>query len=103
MTGAPDAHPRHRLDPVLTAGVRLSVMAALDAVDDAEFGVLRDAVETTDSVLSKQISSLEEVGYVRVEKGYAGRRPRTWIAATALGRSALRAHAQALRDLLRSL
>ncbi len=91
-----DAHPRHRLDEVIHAPVRLSIVAALAAVDRADFGEVRDAVEITDSALSKQVATLEGAGYVDVTKGRVGRRPRTWLALTADGRRALTDHLAAL-------
>lgn len=67
-------HPRHRLDDLLTHAVRFSVVAALDGVEKAEFALVRDSVEVSDSVLSKQVALLERAGYVDVEKGRVGRR-----------------------------
>lgn len=74
-------------------------MAALSDVGDAEFGVVRDAVEISDSVLSRQVSSLENAGYVKVRKGYVGKRPRTWLRLTAAGRRAYAEHVAALREI----
>lgn len=90
-------HPRHELDDLLTHGVRFSIVAALDGADRAEFALVRDSVELTDSVLSKQVATLEAAGYVDVEKGRVGRRPRTWIRLTPDGRAALARHVAALR------
>ncbi|GHF34020.1 hypothetical protein GCM10010218_13960 [Streptomyces mashuensis] len=98
MTGE-KAHPRHRLAPLLGSPVRLSVVAALAAADRAEFGYVRDLVEVSDSVLSKQVAALEEAGWVTVEKGRVGRRPRTWLALTGEGRAAYGRHLDALRDI----
>ena len=92
-------HPRHRLDEVLLNGVRLSIVAALDSVAKAEFSLLRETVEITDSALSKQVAVLEEAGYVQVEKGRVGRRPRTWLSITPVGAQAYRYHLRALRDI----
>jgi DNA-binding MarR family transcriptional regulator len=94
MTGT---HPRHRLDPVIHAPIRLSIMAFLSEVDRAEFGLVRDSVEVTAPALSKQVSTLEEAGYVDVDKGYVGKRPRTWLSLTAAGRRAMTRHLEALR------
>jgi DNA-binding MarR family transcriptional regulator len=90
------SHPRHRLDPVIYSPVRLSIVACLAAVDKAEFGFVRDTVEVSDSVLSKQVSNLEEADYVKVKKGYVGKFPRTWLSLSATGRQALEAHLAAL-------
>ena len=73
----PSAHPRLALDEYLSLPVRLSIAAALARVDDAEFGTVRDAIEVSDAVLSKQVTILGGAGYVHVRKGYVGKRPRT--------------------------
>lgn len=90
-------HPRHALDDVIHSPVRFSIVATLAAADKAEFGYVRDTVEVSDSVLSKQVSTLENAGYVKVTKGYVGKRPRTWLALTPDGRTAFMAHCKALR------
>ncbi|WP_313023039.1 transcriptional regulator [Mobilicoccus sp.] len=92
-------HARHRLDEVIHAPVRFSIVAALAKVDQAEFKAVRDAVEVSDSVLSKQASALEAAGYVRIKKGYVGKRPRTWLSLTPAGRAAFEAHLAALREI----
>jgi DNA-binding MarR family transcriptional regulator len=83
-----EQHPRHRLDPVIHFPLRLSIVACLAPLTEAEFGFVRDAVELTAPTLSKQVAVLEEAGYVSVRKGYVGKRPRTWLALTADGRKA---------------
>ena len=92
-------HPRHRLDEVIHAPVRFSIVSALATVDEAEFATVREAVEITDSALSKQITTLESNGYVKARKGYVGKRPRTWLALTPRGRAALTQHIKALREI----
>jgi DNA-binding MarR family transcriptional regulator len=94
---APGGHARHRLDEVIHAPVRFSIVAALAGVDDADFATIRDAVEVTDSTLSKQVAQLEKAGYVKVRKGYVGKRPRTWLALSRDGRRAYDSHLAALR------
>ena len=93
-------HPRHRVDDLLTAPIRLSIVAALSRIDDAEFQVLRDSIEVSDSVLSKQITQLSEAGYVTVRKGHVGKRPRTWLSLSPEGRVALDWHLAALRAIV---
>lgn len=92
-------HARHRLDEVIHAPVRFSIVAALATVGEAEFAVVRDAVEVSDSVLSKQSQALEKAGYVSIRKGYVGKRPRTWLSLTRTGHTALATHLAALREI----
>lgn len=95
--GGREGHARHRLDEVIHQPVRFSIVAALAGADDAEFATVRDAVEVTDSTLSKQAAVLEKAGYVKVRKGYVGKRPRTWLSLTRSGRAAYDSHLAALR------
>jgi len=91
------SHPRHDLDDALHTPLRFSVMAALRADVEIDFGTLRDLLETDDSALSKAISTLGAAGYLTVRKGYVGNRPRTWLTATEAGAAAMRIHVAALQ------
>ena len=96
----PDAsHPRHRLDPLLQRPVPFSIAALLAAADEVEFAFVRDAIQLSDSALSKQAAALEAAGYLTVRKGYLGKVPRTWLSMTARGRAAFAAHLQVLREI----
>jgi len=72
-------------------------MAFLSEVNRAEFALVRESVELTAPALSKQVAMLEEAGYLKVEKGYVGKRPRTWLSLTTTGLRAMRQHLDALR------
>jgi DNA-binding transcriptional ArsR family regulator len=88
-----------RLDPVLLEPVRLAIVALLAGTEWAEFAFVRDAVDVSDSALSKRISALADGGYVEVRKGYVGKRPRTWINLSDTGRDALSRHVAALQEI----
>jgi DNA-binding MarR family transcriptional regulator len=88
------------LDEHVLAPARLKLMSMLTAVSEAEFATIRDALDVSDSVLSKHLGALEEVGYLRRRKDVLGGRRTTWISLTAKGRKALSAHVAALRALI---
>ncbi len=88
------------IDPQIHAPTRLQLVTTLSAVSEAEFATLRDALEVSDSVLSKHVSALVEVGYLRSRKSSRAGRRTTWIGLTDLGRRALRDHVAALRVLI---
>lgn len=92
-----NGHPRHELDEIIHAPVRLSIMAALAAVDRADFRFLKETIEVSDSLLSKHMLTLEEAGYVEVHKGFVGKRPRTSLSLTDEGRAAFAAYTAVLR------
>ncbi|HEY5006951.1 MAG TPA: transcriptional regulator [Caulobacteraceae bacterium] len=86
-------------DPVIHAPARLQIMAVLAGVQDAEFALLRDTVQVSDSVLSKHLSQLAEAGYIRLRKAAQDGRQRTWASLTREGRRAFTAHVKALQAL----
>ncbi len=92
-------HPRHELNDLFGHPVRFSIIALLAAADRAEFSFVRDQVEISDSMLSKQVSALEQAGYVKVRKGFIGKRARTWLSLTAEGRRRFERHLAALRSI----
>ncbi len=94
-------HPRHQLHDVLMHPVRFSIMAAL-AQTETDFQTLRDHLQVSDSVLSKQASALEASSLVKIRKGYMGKRPRTWIRTTPEGESAWSGHLAALSEIAES-
>jgi DNA-binding MarR family transcriptional regulator len=88
------------LDPHLQAPARLKLVTMLTAVSEAEFAVVRDRLDVSDSVLSKHLSALGEAGYVRVRKGVHRGRRTTWVSLTSRGRDAVGAHVAVLRELI---
>jgi DNA-binding MarR family transcriptional regulator len=86
-------------DPVIHAPARLQIMAVLAGVQDAEFSLLRDTVQVSDSVLSKHLAALAEADYVRLRKAALSGRQRTWASLTGEGRRAFAAHVKALQAL----
>lgn len=93
------SHPRHELDDLLAHSVRFSIVALLAAANKVEFSFVRDHVEVSDSMLSKQVSALEAAGYIKVDKGFVGKRGRTWLSITRQGRRTFDRHLAALREI----
>jgi DNA-binding MarR family transcriptional regulator len=96
MTG----HPANGLDDVVHQRVRLGILAIAHEARQVEFGFLRESLELTAGNLSQHLSVLEKAGLVAIEKGYAGKRARTWVTLTPAGRSALREEIEQLRLLI---
>lgn len=94
------SHPTRSLSEVVHQRHRLGVLTIAAEVDQVEFGYLRDALELTPGNLSRHLTVLEEAGLVGIEKGYSGRRPRTWVQITTEGRAALEEELRLLRQLL---
>jgi DNA-binding MarR family transcriptional regulator len=96
-----EGHPTSSIDERVHQRHRLGILTITAEAQRAEFGYLREALGLTAGNLSKHLTVLEEAGMVELEKGYAARRPRTWVRITAQGRTALAAEFAALTELLR--
>lgn len=88
-----------RFDAVIHAPGRLQICGILSAADEAEFAMMRDTLEVSDSVLSKHLKALEEAGHIQLRKAAADGRQRTWASLTGPGRAAFSAHVAELQRL----
>ena len=93
MTGA-------RFDELIHQSTRLSIMSLLAAADWIEFAFIRDQLELSDSALSKQLSTLQEAGYVTLDQIIGQGRRRLRARLTPAGRAAFHGHVAALRDIV---
>ena len=88
------------LDTVIHAPNRLQMCCMLAAVDTIDFATVREALDVSESVLSKHVKTLEEAGYVKVSKAASDGRQRTWLSLTGPGRKALKTHLAALKAMM---
>jgi DNA-binding MarR family transcriptional regulator len=85
-----------KIDDVIHGRLRLGVMAYLANAEVADFNELKALLDVTQGNLSVQLRKLEDAAYVAIEKGYLGRRPRTQVRITPVGRKAFAAYLEAL-------
>jgi DNA-binding MarR family transcriptional regulator len=76
---------------------RLRICALLASAESVEFSALRDMLEVSDSVLSKQVKVLKDAGYVESTRRTRDAQGQTSLQLTARGRSALDGHLAELR------
>jgi len=95
--------PVNGLDDVVHQRVRLGILAVTHEARRVEFSFLRDTLDLTAGNLSQHLGVLERAGLIDIEKGYDGRRPRTWVSLTKAGGAALRAELAALKALIHQL
>jgi DNA-binding MarR family transcriptional regulator len=92
------------LNETIHQPVRLRIMAALvtlEAGNEVDFIYLRNLLEVTDGNLGAHLRKLEEAGYIAVNKTFVERKPRTFVAATAVGRKVFQEHVEALESILK--
>ncbi|MEU6238984.1 transcriptional regulator [Kitasatospora sp. NPDC047058] len=103
MTDQPDPHPVTALDDVVHQRVRLGILTIAHQARRVEFGFLRTALELTAGNLSQHLATLEKAGLVDIEKGYEGKRARTWLSLTPAGDRALRDEVSQLKRLIHQI
>jgi DNA-binding MarR family transcriptional regulator len=87
-------------DELIHPATRLAIVALLAAADWADFAFVRDELGLSDSALSKQFSTLEEAGYVAIERPVSEQRRRVRARLTPVGRERFAGHVAALRGIL---
>lgn len=103
MTDQADQHPVTSLDDVVHQRVRLGILTVTHQARRVEFGFLRTALELTAGNLSQHLAVLEKAGLLHVEKGYEGKRPRTWLTLTPTGHQALQDEVANLKRLIHQI
>lgn len=88
------------LNPLLHSQLRLAIMSILMNVEEADFVYLKEKTSSTAGNLSVQLDKLSSAGYISIEKGMSGKRPRTTCSVTAAGRKAFEEYVDALRSYL---
>lgn len=89
------------LNPLLHSQLRLAIMSILMNVEEADFVYLKEMTESTAGNLSVQLDKLSAAGYITLEKGMSGKRPRTACSVTEEGRKAFEEYVEVLRTYLK--
>jgi DNA-binding MarR family transcriptional regulator len=92
------------LDNIIHQPIRLRIMSALVALapgEQMDFIFLRNLLKVTDGNLGAHLTKLEEASYIRIEKTFVARKPRTFISATDKGRDAFAEHIAALKLIIK--
>lgn len=89
------------VDRVVHEPARLMILMVLYGVREADALFLLNATELTWGNLSSHVSKLEEAGYVEVDKGFAGKKPRTLLRLTRAGRRAVDDYRQTMQAALK--
>ena len=79
-----------QFDELILSKTRLGIISALISGDSLEFTYLRDLLELSDGNLSVQIRKLEEANYIKVEKVFVDRKPKTFCKITRKGQKAVK-------------
>ena len=96
-------NPIEQLSKIFDSRVRLGIMSALIVNESINFNDLKELIEVTDGNLASHLKTLEENKYIKVEKGFLGRKTNTTYSVTKAGTKAFSIHLDALEKLIRSV
>jgi len=88
-------------DPLIHERIRLGILSALAVNETLSFNDLKHVLNTTDGNLSVHARKLEEAEYVRCDKSFEGRTPRTTYRLTTNGRRALEKYLDHMESLIK--
>ncbi|HRH51254.1 MAG TPA: transcriptional regulator [Panacibacter sp.] len=95
-------NPIENLNKNFDSRVRLGIMSALMVNAEVNFNDLKELIKVTDGNLASHIKALEENGYIKVQKGFIGRKTNTTYSATKAGEKVFRLHLDALEEMIKS-
>lgn len=91
------------LNKVFDSRIRIGIMSALMVNEDISFNDLKALIDATDGNLATHLKTLEEHKYIKVEKGFIGRKTNTTYSITRAGEKAFRQHLDALEKIIKSI
>jgi DNA-binding MarR family transcriptional regulator len=94
-------NPISGLNKVFDNRIRLGVMTILTVNEEISFNDLKQMLEVTDGNLATHLQTLEESGYIKVHKGFIGRKTNTTYSITRAGDKAFKDHIQGLENMIR--
>jgi DNA-binding MarR family transcriptional regulator len=96
-------NPIENLNKAFDSRVRLGIMSALLVNTGVSFNELKELIQVTDGNLASHLKTLEESNYIKVNKGFVGRKTNTTYSVTKAGEKAFKLHLDALEKMIRSI
>ncbi|HEY8396582.1 MAG TPA: transcriptional regulator [Flavihumibacter sp.] len=96
-------NPIEQLNKIFDSRIRLGIMSSLLVNESLNFNELKELIGVTDGNLASHLKTLEENGYIKVQKGFIGRKTNTSYSVTKAGEKAFKLHLDALEKMIRSV
>jgi len=91
------------LNKIFDNRVRLGIMSILMVNEEVNFNDLKQMLEVTDGNLATHLVNLEDNGYIKVHKGFIGKKTNTTYAVTKAGEKAFSDHIAALENVIKGV
>ena len=89
------------LNKVFDSRVRLGIMSALMVNAEINYNDLKELLQVTDGNLASHLKGLEENGFIKVHKGFIGRKTNTSYTVSKAGEKAFKLHLEALEQMIK--
>jgi DNA-binding MarR family transcriptional regulator len=96
-------NPIENLNKTFDSRIRLGIMSTLMVNDEINFNDLKQLINVTDGNLASHIKALEEGGFIKVNKGFIGRKTNTTYSVTKAGEKAFKQHLGALEKIIKGM
>jgi len=96
-------NPIENLNKIFDSRIRLGIMSALMVNAEVNFNELKELIQVTDGNLASHMKTLEESDYIKVQKGFIGRKTNTTYSVTKAGEKAFKVHLEALEQMIKSM
>ena len=96
-------NPIENLNKVFDSRIRMGVMSILIVNEEVSFNDLKKMLDVTDGNLASHMVNLEENGYIKVHKGFIGRKTNTTYSITRAGEKAFKDHIEALENMIKGM
>ncbi len=96
-------NPIEHLNKIFDSRIRLGIMSALVVNTSVNFNELKELLDITDGNLASHLKTLEESVFVKVHKGFIGRKTNTTYSITKPGEKAFKQHLDALEKMIGSV
>ena len=96
-------NPISGLNKIFDNRIRLGVMSVLMVNEEISFNDLKGMLEVSDGNLATHIITLEENGFIKVHKGFIGRKTNTTYSITKLGEREFKDHVKALEGMIKGI
>jgi len=96
-------NPISGLNKIFDNRIRLGVMSVLIVNEEISFNDLKAMLEVTDGNLATHLVNLEENGFIKVHKGFIGRKTNTTYSITKLGEREFQDHVKALEGIIKGI
>ena len=93
-------NPIEHLNKIFDSRIRLGIMSSLMVNNEVNFNELKELIQVTDGNLASHLKTLEESGYIKVQKGFIGRKTNTTYAVTRAGEKAFNDHITGLEKII---